>query len=87
MSNKHKSGLKSNCCNATAKADAYIADDTNQVVETMYFRCTECGEACDVHSNERKVWKINPETRIIPNKRRKELTDREVRDYLLNEDF
>ena len=32
--------------------------------------CQKCKKACNVYSVQRKVWTINPKTRIKPNKRK-----------------
>jgi hypothetical protein len=71
---KSKSNLKSNCCNAgikTAMSPDFFGDIPDQMhVGTCHYECTKCGKTCDVHTNTRKIWAINPKTRIVPNKKK-----------------
>lgn len=78
---KHKSQLRSNCCNANVKVGGMEDFEGDKKACTMYHVCTKCNNACDVHANPRKVWTINPETRIVPNKRKdqqKKLAEKEI---------
>jgi len=67
MKNK-KSNLKSNCCNAGVRVEGM--DDFDNAC-TMYHVCNYCNKPCDIHANERKVWKINPVTKIKGDERDK----------------
>jgi hypothetical protein len=86
MSNKKKP-LKSKCCNADVRIEGM--DDFDQTC-TMYHECTKCGNPCDVIIKVRKLWAINPKTRIVPNKKKKNdklFTDKELKKFREEEDF
>lgn len=78
--------MKSNCCNAKVKYSDILPDfigDKNPKIGTVYYICTKCGEACDVHINIRKTWTINPKTRIVPNKKKnqkKKIAEQEIKE-------
>ena len=80
---KKKKPLKSRCCNAPVRVEGM--DDFDKQC-TMYHVCTKCNNACDVIIKERKTWKINPKSRIVPNKK-KLFTDKELRKLRQEEDF
>lgn len=67
---KKKTNLKSNCCNAKIKVGGIGDFEGDKIACTIYYVCTKCQEACDVHIQERKTWAINPKTRIVPNKKK-----------------
>jgi hypothetical protein len=52
---------RSSCCNAKVK----VVGRT-----TLHYECLKCHQPCDVIFRERKVWRINPATRIVPNKKK-----------------
>lgn len=60
---KNKTSSRSKCCNAKVKVVGTV---------TMFHVCTKCHLPCDVFYVERKTWEINPKTRVVPNKKRKE---------------
>ena len=93
MKNK-KNNLKSNCCNADIKTDIapdFLGDNPETMqIGTCCYICKKCNNACDVHVNERKVWKINPVTKIKGDERgkfREKLTKKEIEEIRKNEDF
>ena len=67
--------LKSKCCKAKVKSNMssdFIGDNPNtQKIGTCYYICTACEEPCNVISIKRKMWNRNPQTQIIPDKRKK----------------
>lgn len=86
--------LRSDCCNADIKVSMsadFIGDNPDIMrIGTCSYYCTKCNEACNVHVNKRKTWKINPAPRIIEDKREKKtqkLTKREIKKILQEEDF
>ena len=90
MSKRNKSKLKSNCCNADIKIGGVPDFEGDKSACTQYYVCVKCNEACDVHSNKRKTWTINPKTQIIPDKREKNkklFTEKELRKIHKQEDF
>jgi hypothetical protein len=89
MSKKNKSTLKSNCCNAIVKIEEGTDFGKGKDYEgTYYYSCTECKQPCDVHADERKVWTINPKTRVVPNKKKdRKFTDAECRKFRDEGDF
>ena len=60
---KNHPSLRSICCNAKVQVVGNI---------DIYHLCTRCHQKCDVFHVERKIWEINPRTRIVPNKKHKE---------------
>jgi hypothetical protein len=70
-----RGNLKSNCCNAEIKidmtSDFYGDNPKTMQIGTCYYVCIECKQACDVHSNQRRTWKINPVTKIKGDERDK----------------
>lgn len=64
---KKKKPLKSKCCNADVNVKGM--EDFDQVC-TMYSECTKCHLPCDIIIKERRTWKINPKTRVVPNKKK-----------------
>jgi hypothetical protein len=49
---------RSLCCNAKTKVVGK---------SDFYYICCKCGERCFVYFKERKIWSINPNTRVKPN--------------------
>jgi hypothetical protein len=87
---KSKSQLVSNCCNAEIKVGGCADFEGDKSACTQYYVCTKCDNACDTHLNVRKVWKINPSTKVKGDKRGKvteKLTKKEIEFYRKNEDF
>lgn len=37
----------------------------------MYYACSCCNKPCDIIYTERKVWKINPQTKVKKDERQK----------------
>ena len=73
MSKKNKSTLKSACCKAELKYSSPAPDfigEKEPTIGTCYCICSKCGEPCNIISDERKTWKINPKTRVVPNKKK-----------------
>ena len=89
MKNKRKD--KSLCCGAPVTVDwgtPNFIGDKNPIIGTANFICTECNEPCDILPKPRRTWKINPATRIKPNKKKGRMfTAAEIREFLRNEDF
>jgi hypothetical protein len=85
---KNKSKLKSNCCNSAIRYSEmtpdFIGDNPKEMkIGTVYYICIKCGEACDIHINERKFWTRNPKTQIIGDKREKKKrkqTEKEIKE-------
>lgn len=78
---KRKKSERSKCCGAKVK----VIGKT-----TLHYQCLKCKKPCDVYFVQRKFWKINPSTKIIPNKKRRKsikLTPKELREIHRNEDF
>jgi hypothetical protein len=73
---KKKSNLKSICCNKEVRVEGM--NDFNKQC-TMYHVCTYCNKPCDVTVKVRKIWTINPSTKVIPNKKKDK--------YIKEEDF
>ena len=93
MSKKKKSNLRSTCCKAEIKYSEavpdFIGDDKNSV-RTCYCICSKCGEPCNIYSVERKTWEINPKTRVVPSKKKKNdrmFTQKEISHFWKDEDF
>jgi translation initiation factor 1 (eIF-1/SUI1) len=89
MTKKNKNNLISNCCNARTEV-VCSPDDIDKIGCTMYHKCLKCNCACDVHSNKRRVWIINPSTKVKGDKRAKiknGLTKKEINEIRLTEDF
>jgi hypothetical protein len=83
------STLRSTCCGAEITSIT-SPDEIDKIGCTCYCVCTKCGEPCDIYSKPRAVWNINPKTRIVPNKKKKDwnkLSKQEVKKYLQEEDF
>jgi len=78
-----KKSFKSKCCNADVRVEGM--DDFDKQC-TMYHVCTKCNNPCDVIIKTRRIWAINPKTRIVPNKKRL-FTDKELRKLRSEEDF
>ena len=86
---KSKSIYKSRCCNAKVKS-VTSPDEIDKLGCTMVCVCTECNKPCDIYIPERKTWAINPKTRIVPNKKKKNnklFTDKELKKFHQEEDF
>jgi hypothetical protein len=86
---KKRSNYKSKCCGTKVRVES-SPDDIDKKGCTMYYVCTKCNQPCDVLTNERRTWAINPKTRIVPNKKEKNkklFTDKELKDFRMNEDF
>jgi hypothetical protein len=89
MNRKKKSQLKSNCCNSIVRTEGG-GDFGKQFEGTFYYVCNKCRRACDVHLDDRKTWEINPKTRIVPNKKKKNeklFTDKELKKFREEEDY
>jgi len=91
---KKKNNLKSLCCNAKVKIsmspDFFGDTPKTQIIGTCHYTCTKCNQACDIYSNSRKTWKINPSTKVKGDNRDKEkdkLTKKEIEEIRRNEDF
>jgi len=90
-----KDNLKSTCCKAEIKysdfTPDFIGDDPKTMTTgTCCCICSKCGQQCNVMSNKRRTWTINPVERIVPNKKKKsstKLTPKELKEIHLNEDF
>jgi len=85
---KKKSKLKSKCCNADVRISGI--DDFENHICTLSHYCMKCGNPCDIKSAVRKVWTINPSTKVKKDERKKfedKLTKKEVENYRKNEDF
>jgi len=68
---------KSKCCKAKVKivmAKDFFGDVPKQLIGTCYYICCKCNNPCDIFFPVRKKFKINPKTRVQPNKKRKKLT-------------
>jgi ABC-type proline/glycine betaine transport system substrate-binding protein len=79
---KSKGQLKSVCCNANVQV--YHVDTS------LWYTCKKCKEACKVYLKERKIWTINPTTKIKKDERKKfkdKLTKKDIENYRKNEDF
>jgi len=64
---------KSKCCGAKVKvviAKDFFGDVPRQLIGTSYYVCTKCNCACDIIIPIRKAFKINPKTRVQPNKKK-----------------
>jgi len=84
-----KNNYKSKCCGAKVRVHT-SPDEIDKIGCTMYHICTDCGKPCDIIIKERHTWKINPKTRIVPNKKEKNkklFTDKELKDFRMEEDF
>ena len=66
---KKKSNLKSQCCNATVRIEGM--DDFDKQC-TMYHVCTYCNKPCDIIVKVRKMWRINPVTKVKRDDREKQ---------------
>jgi len=87
MSKKNKTTLKSNCCNAPIRTEG-DKDFKNSFEGTFYYVCSKCKQPCDVHLDERKIWLINPKTKVVPNKKKdRKFTDKELKKFKEEEDF
>lgn len=91
MKNK-KGKLLSICCNAPTKYSEILPDfigDNKPKTGNSYCICSKCGEACSVYLKQRKTWDINPQTKIIPNKKRRltKLSPQELKKIKQEEDF
>ena len=85
---KKVNNLRSLCCNAPAKVEGapdFVGDNPKNMREcTCWYACTKCHQSCDVYSNARKTWTINPKTQIVPNKREKirnKEINKEIKEY------
>lgn len=54
---------RSICCNAKVKVHGK---------DTLYYECRKCHQQCAVFFVERKAWEINPRTRVVPSKKKKQ---------------
>ena len=78
----------SKCCKAPIRISESLPDfigekPSERMFGTMYYICTKCNEACDSFVKTRKTFKINPVTRVQPNKKKEfkdKLARREIRD-------
>lgn len=92
---KKKSNLKSTCCSAEVKysniAPDFIGDKSEEMkIGTCYYICTKCNEPCNIYLKLRKTWEINPTTKVKKDKKEKKeklFTDKEIKEFLRNEDF
>lgn len=90
---KKKSKIKSKCCKAKVRYSDLSPDfigDTNISIGTCVCICTKCNKPCDIYIPIRKVWKKSPATQVQGDKREKRkrlFTDKEIREFLKNEDF
>lgn len=88
---KKKSNYKSACCNAPIRLGGGVGDFSEDDKScTLYAICTKCNNSCDIKSQTRKTWAINPSTKIQKDERKKfkdKLTKKEVERYRANEDF
>lgn len=93
MKNKKKSTLKSVCCKAELKYSSPAPDffgEKGLTIGTCYCICSKCGEPCNIMVDERRTWAINPKTRVVPNKKKKNdklFTDKELKKFRNEEDF
>lgn len=66
--------IKSKCCSAKVKVHIekdFIGDNSKtQRIGTCYYVCTKCNCACDIIIPIRKTFKMNPKTRVQPNKKK-----------------
>ena len=92
--NKRKVTERSKCCNAKVRvimSKDFFGDDPNtQKMGTCHYECTKCHKDCDIFYVQRRTWKINPKTRIRPNKKKKDwnkLTKKEIEHMRKWEDF
>jgi len=84
------SNLRSVCCNAKItysdiSADFIGDDPATMYVGTAYCICTKCHQPCNVITNKRKTWAINPRTRVKQDERkkiRKKIEKKEARQEL-----
>jgi hypothetical protein len=92
---KKKSNIKSTCCKATIRFSDFTPDFVGEDPKTMKIGtcqciCTKCNEPCTIYVTVRKIWRRNPKTQIIPNKKIKKstkLTAKELKEIHKNEDF
>jgi len=92
---RKKRNFKSECCNAEvhlSKTLNKLFGNFSEKISTGTYECicSKCHKACDVYIPIRKVWTINPKTRIIPNKKKRildKLSQKEINKYRKNEDF
>jgi len=67
--------IKSKCCGAKVRYSDFSPDfigdkPETQRIGTCYYICTKCNQACDIIIPIRKTFKINPKTRVQPNKKK-----------------
>jgi len=92
---KKKSNLKSECCKVEVRysdcAPDFIGDDPKTMqIGTCCCICSKCNQPCNIYVPIRKTWKINPQTKIIPNKKKKlstKLSAKELKEIHKNEDI
>ena len=81
--NEKKSKIKSSCCKAKVRLIGKNNPITNNGKVTCYLICTKCNKPCDIYTPIRKIWKINPVTKIKGderNKQRKKQAEKEIRE-------
>ena len=86
---RNSSSERSKCCGARVKVHI-SSDDIDKIGCTMYYICTKCKEACDIYVATRRLWAMDSHTKVLEDnrsKQRNELTKKEVRRILLNEDL
>jgi L-lactate utilization protein LutB len=86
---KKKSKIKSACCKAPIISSEPAPDfigDKNPSVGTCCCICTKCNKPCNFYIPIRRTWTINPKTKVKGDER-EELTKKEIKKILKEEDF
>jgi L-lactate utilization protein LutB len=86
---KKKSKIKSACCKAPIISSEPAPDfigDKNPSVGTCCCICTKCNKPCNFYIPIRRTWIINPKTKVKGDER-EELTKKEIKKILKEEDF
>lgn len=77
---------KSDCCRAAIRICNGMSDfigEKNPSIGTMYYECSKCGKPCNVYIPIRKTFKINPKTRVQPNKKKEhKITKKEINSWI-----
>jgi hypothetical protein len=67
---KKTNNFKSQCCQApVVLKDSTPREEGSTIVVTMYFVCKKCNKPCNIIFPVRKVWDINPKTKVKNSKK------------------
>jgi L-lactate utilization protein LutB len=77
MGKKKNKIILSSCCRAKVRVSGIGDFEGDKSACTQCYVCTKCNDACDIYIPIRRVWNINPSTKIKGDERAK-ITNKEI---------